>query len=194
MKFFDALKTVYVPHSSGTTSLLSADGTSLLTDKEAVLKRWAEHFDGVFNRPSSINDEAVNKLPQVECNPLLEQPVWIQERQRNNRHYLHSKTASREMPGTESWPLLELCWPYQSIWHSQSSGTLENYGKVWLSFQIHSNGVAVPQWYACKGPKWWRVFWSIPCDKSVLALTVKIRKSQDFLAPVSGSPGDQIFY
>ena len=27
----------------------------------------------------------------------------------------------------------------------------------------------------------------------VLALTVKIRKSQDFLAPIYGSPGDQIF-
>ena len=38
-KFFDALKTVYGPQSSGTTSLLSADGTSLLTDKEATLKR-----------------------------------------------------------------------------------------------------------------------------------------------------------
>ena len=28
---------------------------------------------------------------------------------------------------------------------------------------------------------------------TVLALTVKIRKSQDFLAPISGSHGDQIF-
>ena len=28
---------------------------------------------------------------------------------------------------------------------------------------------------------------------AVLALTVKIRKSQDFLAPISGSPGDQNF-
>ena len=28
---------------------------------------------------------------------------------------------------------------------------------------------------------------------SVLALTVKIKKTQDFLAPISGSPGDQIF-
>ena len=28
---------------------------------------------------------------------------------------------------------------------------------------------------------------------AVLALTVKIRKSWDFLAPISGSPGDQIF-
>ena len=44
---------------------LSADETSLLTDKEAILKRWAEHFDGVLNRPSSINDEAIKRPPQV---------------------------------------------------------------------------------------------------------------------------------
>ena len=48
---------------------------------------------------------------------------------------------------------------------SQLLGTLENYGNVWLSCLVYSNGVAVPRWYACKGPKWWRVFWSIPCDK-----------------------------
>ena len=68
-KFFDVLKTVYGPQSSGTTPLLSADGTSLLTDKEAILKRWAEHFDGVLNWSSSINDEAINRLPQsvIRC-------------------------------------------------------------------------------------------------------------------------------
>ena len=70
-KFFDALKTVYGPKSSGAIPLFSADGTSLLTDKEAILKRWTEHFDGVLNRPSAINDEAINRLPQVECNPQL---------------------------------------------------------------------------------------------------------------------------
>ena len=47
-KFFDALKTVYGPQSSGTTPLLSADGTSLLTDKKAILKRWTAHFDSVL--------------------------------------------------------------------------------------------------------------------------------------------------
>ena len=71
-KFFDALKTVYGPQSSGTTPLLSAGGTNLLTDKEAILKRWAVHFDGVLNQPSSINDEAINRLPQVKGNPLLD--------------------------------------------------------------------------------------------------------------------------
>ena len=61
-KFFDALKTGYGPQSSGTTPLLSADGTSLLTDKEAILKRSAEHFDSVLNRQSSISDDALNRL------------------------------------------------------------------------------------------------------------------------------------
>ena len=38
-KLFDALNPVYGPQSLGTTPLLSADGTSLLNDKEAILKR-----------------------------------------------------------------------------------------------------------------------------------------------------------
>ena len=91
-------------------------------------------------------------------------PVWIQERQRNNRHDLHSKTDSKEMQGTECGPLHDICRPYQSIWHRQSWGTLK-FGKVWLSCQIHSNDAPIPRWYACKGPEWQRVFWSIPCDK-----------------------------
>ena len=36
-KSFDALKTVYGPQSSGTTPILSADQTSILTGKKAIL-------------------------------------------------------------------------------------------------------------------------------------------------------------
>ena len=78
-KFFDALKTVYGGQSSGTTPLLSVDGTGLLTDKRGILKRWAEHFDSVLNRPSSINDDAFNRLPQVECNMLLDEFPTVSE-------------------------------------------------------------------------------------------------------------------
>ena len=46
---------------------LSADGTSLLTGKEAMLKRWADHFYSVLSRPLSINDDPINRPPQVEC-------------------------------------------------------------------------------------------------------------------------------
>ena len=78
-KFLDALKRVYGPQSSGTAPPLSADGTSLLTDKEAILKRWAEHFGSVLNRPSSVNDDAINRLPQVECNLLFDEFPTIAE-------------------------------------------------------------------------------------------------------------------
>ena len=30
-----------------------------------LLKRWAEHFNSVLNRPSSINEDAVDRLPHV---------------------------------------------------------------------------------------------------------------------------------
>ena len=63
-KIHDVLKTIYGPKSSGTTPLLSADGSTLLTNKDAILKRWAEHFNSVLNRPSSVNDNAINKQPQ----------------------------------------------------------------------------------------------------------------------------------
>ena len=58
---------------------LSADGTSLLTDKTAVLKRWADYFDGVLYRPLNINDEAINIVPQVEFNPLLDEFSTVSE-------------------------------------------------------------------------------------------------------------------
>ena len=62
--FCSALKAVYGPTSSGSAPLLSADGTTLISDKEKLLERWAEHFDTVLNRPSTINEEAINRLPK----------------------------------------------------------------------------------------------------------------------------------
>ena len=70
-KFFDERKTIYGPQSSGIHQRFSADGTSLLTYKEAVLKRRTDHFNGVLYLPLSINDKAINRLKQMECNLLL---------------------------------------------------------------------------------------------------------------------------
>ena len=98
-KFFDALKTVYGPQSSGTTSLLSADGTSLLTEKEATLKRWAEHFDSVLNRPSSINDDAFKRLLQVECNLLLDEFPTVAVTEKAIK-----RLSSGKAPGSDAIP------------------------------------------------------------------------------------------
>ena len=77
--FYAGLKEVYGPTSAGSSPLLSADGTTLITDKEHILGRWAEHFDSVLNRPSSINEEAINRLPQVATNEALDLPPTLVE-------------------------------------------------------------------------------------------------------------------
>ena len=38
--------------------------------------------------------------------------------------------AAREASGTEHWPLLNLCWSDQGIWHGQQRQPLENHGKM----------------------------------------------------------------
>ena len=77
--FYCALRAISGPATSGSAPLLSADGSTLITEKEAILQRWAEHFDGVLNRPSSINEEAINRLPQVDMNESLAEPPTSKE-------------------------------------------------------------------------------------------------------------------
>nr|VZI48828.1 unnamed protein product [Spirometra erinaceieuropaei] len=77
--FFSAIKAVYGPPTKGTAPLLSADGSTLLTEKTQILQRWAEHFRGVLNRPSVISDAAIARLPQVETNVDLDLPPSLQE-------------------------------------------------------------------------------------------------------------------
>nr|VZI37343.1 unnamed protein product [Spirometra erinaceieuropaei] len=72
--FFSAIKAVYCPATKGTAPLLSADGSTLLTEKTQILQRWAEHFRGVLNRPFLTPDAAIERLPQVETNVDFDPP------------------------------------------------------------------------------------------------------------------------
>ncbi|BHF85025.1 hypothetical protein SprV_1002818300 [Sparganum proliferum] len=67
------------PPTKGTAPLLSADGSTLLTETTQILQRWAEHIPGVLNRPSAISDAAIDRLPQVETNADLDLPPSLQE-------------------------------------------------------------------------------------------------------------------
>ena len=40
---------------------------------------------------------------------LIQKSMWIQKRQRDNRHDIHSKTASGEMPRTECRSIHDVC-------------------------------------------------------------------------------------
>jgi len=78
-RFYDALKVVYGPQSSGSSPLLSADSSTLLTDKKQILDRWAEHFNSVLNRPAAINDQAIARFPQLAINAELDTPLTYEE-------------------------------------------------------------------------------------------------------------------
>ena len=65
--FYSSLKEVYGLPRAGSSPLLSADGTKLISENK-LLESRAEHFDCVLNRPSSINDNAIERLPQVSVN------------------------------------------------------------------------------------------------------------------------------
>ena len=68
----------------------------VLTDKDAILKRWAEHFNSVLNRPSSVNDNAINRLPQIECNVLLDEFPTVTETRKAIQHLSSGKAPSTD--------------------------------------------------------------------------------------------------
>ena len=97
--FYDGLKEIYGPTSSGTSPLLSADGSTLITDKEKILGRWAEHFESVLNRPSAINDEAIDRLPQIPIDDNMDNLPTIEEIEKATR-----LLSSGKAPGSDSIP------------------------------------------------------------------------------------------
>ena len=98
-KFHGTLETIYGPKNSGATPLLNADGSTLLTDKYAILERWAEQFNSVLNRQSSVNDNAINRLPQIECNVLLDEFPTVTETRKAIQHL-----SSGNAPGADAIP------------------------------------------------------------------------------------------
>ena len=76
-KFFDGLKAVYSPSSNAMAPVRSADGT-LLTEKSDIVQRWSDHFSQLLNRPSQIDQEAIQDMPQRPVLAFLDDPprLW----------------------------------------------------------------------------------------------------------------------
>nr|VZH91270.1 unnamed protein product [Spirometra erinaceieuropaei] len=51
-----------------TEDFQGTDCNTLFTEKTQILQRWAVHFRGVFNHPSTISDVTIFRLSQVEKN------------------------------------------------------------------------------------------------------------------------------
>ena len=37
-----------------------------MTDKEAILQRWSEHFEGLFSDRRTVQESSLAKIPQVD--------------------------------------------------------------------------------------------------------------------------------
>ncbi|CAI9716693.1 Hypothetical predicted protein [Octopus vulgaris] len=136
-KFYEVLKAVYGLQSSfGSTTLLSSDGTSLLTNKRLILERWGEHFNIVLNRPAQINEEAIARLPQVPTNHEPAVPPAVEEVSRATK-----KLSTGKSPGSDAIPaevfksggptmISQLTSLFQSMWDREQllkiSGTQQS--------------------------------------------------------------------
>ena len=61
---------VYEPKDSGSAPVRSKDETILITDREKILARWAEHFQTVLNQPSIFDFSVLSEFPQLESEVL----------------------------------------------------------------------------------------------------------------------------
>nr|VZI50119.1 unnamed protein product [Spirometra erinaceieuropaei] len=76
---FAAIKTVFGSAVKRHRPLLSANDSTLLTEKTQVLQRYAERFGDVLNRPSIISDAAIARPPQAEIYVDLDLPPSLHE-------------------------------------------------------------------------------------------------------------------
>ena len=130
-KFHDALKTIYGTKSSGATTMLSVDGSTLLTDKEAILKRWAEHFNSVLNRPSSINEDA----DFHRCNVLLDEFPTVMETRKAVQ-----QLSSGKAPGADVFDCPPRFIAMVRQFHDGMQARVQNDGKFSEPFEV-TNGV-----------------------------------------------------
>ena len=64
--FYEALKAIYGPSHQIQAPLRSSNGSTLLKDKEAILQRWSEHFEGLFSDQRTVQVSSLAKIPQVD--------------------------------------------------------------------------------------------------------------------------------
>ena len=146
-------------------SCLTAYGERRLTHKNLnhCLYKQKGNAQVCDNHRGIFSSSIAGKIPLNRINEHLDQTRFLPESQcgfRKDRGTIDSKPVKNKCKH-----LHDLCRPYQSIWSSQSWWAFENYGKVWLSSQVHSSGEAILLGHACMGPERWRVLWTVYCNK-----------------------------
>ena len=77
--FYEALKAVYGPTHQVQSPLRSSDGQDLLTDNTSILARWSEHFQTLFSANHTVQDTAIDRVPQLPPIQELDEPPTLKE-------------------------------------------------------------------------------------------------------------------
>ncbi|KAI8490084.1 hypothetical protein Bbelb_321540 [Branchiostoma belcheri] len=64
-QFYSALKAAYGPRRGTHFPVRSADGTTLITEKSAILARWAEHYRQLLNRHTEVDERVLDDIPKL---------------------------------------------------------------------------------------------------------------------------------
>ena len=78
-EFYSALKEVYGPIHSATVPLKTSDGSALVTERAEILTRWKQHFSDLLNTPSSIAQDALDRIVSLPEHSSLDVPPTIEE-------------------------------------------------------------------------------------------------------------------
>ncbi|VDM01617.1 unnamed protein product [Schistocephalus solidus] len=156
--FFKAIKAIYGPYIKRTAPLLSSDGTTLLTEKSQILKRWAEHFRSVLNCSSAISDATIDRVPQVDMKNDLDLPPSLPETIRAMQQISSGKALgsdvippevykhSRPRLMAELTTLLKEMWRQGQVPQDLKDATIVHlYMEMWRQGQIRARCGGTPR-------------------------------------------------
>ena len=124
--FYDGLKAVYGPRDTGSIPVRSRDGTTLITDRSGILSRWAEHFQGVLNQPTTFDASVLSELPVWDTDDGLMRPPDNHEVQCAVNHMSSGKAQGPDGLPPELFKsggreiIRKLTTLYESIWSNET--------------------------------------------------------------------------
>ena len=78
-KFYESTRRMYGPAKRNVVPVRSADGQTLIRDKDGILKRWAEHFNQLLNHHTTSDQHVLNEIPLLPTQEHMDLPPTLLE-------------------------------------------------------------------------------------------------------------------
>ena len=77
--FYEPMKAVCGPSHQIQAPLSSSDGSTLLTDRGAILHHRSEYFEGLFSDRRTVQESSLERIPQMDVKLELDDPATREE-------------------------------------------------------------------------------------------------------------------